>query len=38
MNVFESRVDEWEGNEHFTKDQVINDIRRLIRESKELKK
>lgn len=38
MDVFESQVDEWEGNEHFTKDQVINDIRRLIRESKELKK
>ena len=38
MALFESQVDDWQGDEHFTKEQVINDIRRLIRESKELKK
>jgi len=37
MDVFESQVNDWESKEHFTKEQVINDIRRLIRESKELK-
>lgn len=38
MDVFESQVTDWESNEHFTKEQVISDIRRLIRESKEFKK
>lgn len=38
MDVFESQVTDWENNEHFTKDLVTNDIRRLIRESKGLKK
>lgn len=38
MNVLESQVDDWEVNENLTKDQVINEIRTIIRGSKELKK
>ena len=38
MALFESQVDDWQGDEHFTKEQVISDIRLLIRESKEFKK
>ena len=38
MDVFDTQVTDWENNEHFTKDQVINEIRTIIKESKELKK
>lgn len=38
LDVFGSQVDDWENNEHLTKDKIIDEIRTLIRESKELKK